>query len=206
MVLAFILIISLSFIYTLYIQIFSTDSSQAKKISRIFFITSAIGLLSSIASFLIYYEAVHDLGNKELISAISDAFMFFAYPVCILAFFVIILTVIVHFTGKKISAVIPSVCHLASLLVLIFSLIYSSWSQYEEFSLNLYIEIIGCSISLAVLLSAAFSMSRLAKNLSDKDYVYSRLHRHDSKHKKAEERRRIKETKKRIKQNTKKSC
>ncbi len=202
MALIFILIITFSMFYTLYIQMFSTNAAKAKLLSDIFSKASLAALAVSIISLIAYYVSKSSADN-ELAGAVGDAFAVFAFPSLILAVFVVLLTLTVHFTGKKMSGAIPAVCHLASLLILLYTLIDASWSHYEEFPLHIYINLLGCSLSVAVLFSSALTMRQLAKKLEDKDYIYWRKHRHDEKHRKAEERKRIKETKKRIKNRTK---
>lgn len=177
------------------------SASKAKLLSEIFSKTSIAALAAGIISLIAYYASKSSADN-ELAGAVADAFAVFAFPVLILAVFVVLLTLAVYFTGKKMASTIPAVCHLASLLILLYTLIDASWSHYEEFPLHIYINFLGCSTSLVVLFSSSLTLSRLAKNLSDKDYIYWRKHRYDAKHKKAEERKRIKETKKRIKNKT----
>ncbi len=200
----FILIISLSFIYTLFLQIFSMDKKRVTLFSKSLFVASIIGALSCIVSFILYYVHIKALDNAELYGAVCDAFSIFAFPVYILSAAIVLITTTVYFIGKKSTSLIPSVCHSASLLVLLFALICASWSHYEEIPLNVYINFVGCSLSLLLMLPASLALKHHSKRLEDKDYIYNRLHRHDNRLQKAEERKRIKETKNRIKNKTKK--
>jgi len=201
--LAFIIIVTLSFIYTLYLQMLSTSSQKVKFLSDKLKSASFTGAVGCAAALIIYYGTVKALDNEELVAAVGDAFAAYAYPACIFSAIVILLTVCVYFTGKKTTLIVPAVCHLASLLVLLYTLIFASWSHYEEFSLSLFVELLGCSLSLLIMPAASLYMARHAKRLDDKDYVAARKKRCDQRLKRAEEKQRIRETKNRIKSKTK---
>ena len=203
MTLAFIIIITLSFIYTLYLQLLSTSSRKVRFLSDKLKWATLVGAVGCAAALIIYYGAVRALDNEELSAAIGDAFAVYALPACIFSAIVILLTVCVCFTGKKTALIVPSVCHLASLLVLLYSLIFASWSHYEEFALNMFVELLGCSLSFLMMPAASLYMARHAKRLDDKDYVAARRKRYEQRLRKAEEKQRIKETKNRIKNKTK---
>ena len=203
MTLLFILIITLSFIYTLYIQLLSTNSLHAATMANIFIKATGIGAIGCAISFIIYYGKIRALDNVELATAIGDAFSVFIYPACIFTAFVIVLTISVYFTGRKTAVIVPSVCHLASLFVLLYTLICSTWSHYEEFPLNTYIEVLGCCLSYLMMPAASLCMARHAKNLDDKDYVAARKKRYEQKRLKSKEKKRIRETKNRIKNSSK---
>lgn len=199
----FTLIISLSFIYTLYLQIFSTNSKKTLIFAKALSAASIIGTVSLIVSFIVFYAHANSIDNAELYGNIRDAFNLFTYLACFNCAVIMLITITVHFIGKKTAAIIPSVCHLASLFVLLYTIIFAAMGQgFEDFALNVYFNIVGTSLSLLMLFPAALGMKRLSKNLLDKDYVYSRIHRHDEKNRKAQERKRIKETKNRIKNKT----
>ncbi len=204
----FILIVSLSFIYTLYLQIFSMDSKKAAAFARALLVSSIVGFIGLIVSFIIFYVRVSAIDNADLYGNIRDSYNLFAIPMVVWSAGTLIVTTVAHFIGRKISAIVPSVCHLSSLLVLLWTLIFASLAHFDEISLNVYYNLSGCSLSLAALFPASLKIKKLSALLSDKDYVYSRLHRKDNKIKKSEERKkerqRIKETKIRIKNSTKK--
>ncbi len=200
---AFILIVSISFIYTLYLQIFSMDQKRAELLSKILLASSVAGGIGLIASFIIFYVRLSAIDNVDLYDTVRNAFDLFAVPIVIWVVISVIITTITHFSGQKISRTIPSFCHLTALLVLLWTLLLAHLAHLYEISLNVYFHISGCALALATLFPAALEIKRLEKNLGDKDYIYSRLHRNDEKHKKAEERKRIIETKNRIKNKTK---
>ena len=204
----FALFVSLSFIYTLYLQIFSMDSKKAALFAKALSFAPLAGALCLAVSLVIYYVQINGIDNAELKAAIGDALAVYTLPAFITAGIAIFFTVAAYFTGKRTAVVVPSACHLASLLILLFTIICAAWSHYEEFALNVYVNLIGTSLSIMVMPGAALTLRRLSKNLLDKNYVHSRLHKNDHKIKKAEERKkerkRIKETKNRILNNTKK--
>ncbi len=201
---AFILIISISFIYTLYLQIFSIEQKHAMTFAKILSYGSIIGAVCLTASFILFYVRIIAIDNADLYGNIRDAFTVFAFPICFYSILVLVITTITYFVGKKTAAIIPSVCHLMSLLVLLWTIIFASWSHYDEIALNVYFNLLGSFLSLLVLLPAALEMKKLAKKLSDSQFVKQRIAKLGKNKTYAMERRRIKETKKRIKKGTKK--
>lgn len=202
----FALIVTLSFGYTLYLQIFSMDSKRVSVFAKSLLITSIAGAACLVVSSIIFYVRLTSIDNAELYGNLRDVFNLFAIPACFWTAVVLVITISSHFIGKKMAAIVPTVCHLAALSVLLFTVIFASLGKnFEEgLAINVYMNLFGTFLSLISLFPASLGMKKLSKMLLDKDYVYSRLHRSDKKVKKAEERKRIKETKNRILNNTKK--
>ncbi len=204
MSLIFICIFAISFIYTLFIQFLCMEDKKARHLAVIFKYTSVAGAALSAVSFIIYYVNLLTLDNNAFFELITDTFSVFIIPTGIFAFIIIAMSLAIHFIGKKTSGAIPSVCHLGSIIILLYTLICASWSDYEQFPLALYINLMGIGISAITLSISQLTISRLAKNLGDREFLRQRKYGSTKRKEKAAENKRIRETKKRIKSGTKK--
>ncbi|MBR4071499.1 MAG: hypothetical protein IKK26_02980 [Clostridia bacterium] len=198
----FIFIVLSSFIYTLFLQRFSADAKRVKLYSKTLFIAGIAGAIGLISSFIAFYVHLKSIDNAELYETLRDAFTIFAYPICFWAAAVILITIIAYFINKKTTAIIPAVCNLTAVLSLLWTIVFASWAHFDGFAMNIYEHIIGCALSLLLMLPSSLSLKYFSGLLEDKEFIFRRKHRHDEKHKRSEERKRIRETKNRIKNKT----
>ena len=199
-----IIIVSILFICSLLFHFIVTKPSVASKLAKVLTIFTLLGFILCFGSYIIFYVNISNLDNAELSAAAGDAFYVYATPSSFFAALTIVLTVAIHFLSGKLQAVRIAVSHLASLLILLYTLICASWSHYDEINIALYVAMLGIALALACLISPALQMRALAKKLTDEEFVKARLLRLGKNKTYAMERRRIKETKKRIKKGTKK--
>ena len=99
------------------------DSKKVLLFAKVLSASGIIGAVSLIVSFIVFYAHVSSIDNAELYSNIRDAFKLFTYLACFNCAVIMLITITVHFMGKKTAAIIPSVCHLASLFVLLYTII-----------------------------------------------------------------------------------
>lgn len=197
------LFISALFVCTLLSHFFAAKQLTVSRLSKVMDASVLLGLVFCIGSYTIYYVGIGSLDSHDLTAAAADAFYVYSTPMAVFAIITLVLTLAIHFLSGKLQAVRIAVSHLASLLILLYTLICASWSHYEEIDLALCVNLLGMGLSLVCLASPALQMKKLAKMLSDSQFVKQRLAKRGKKQTYAMERKRIKDTKKRIKKGTK---
>lgn len=197
-------LVCFSFLYTLYVHFLSLKAERAKQLSLIQFIAVWAGALFCVSALILYYSSVSVLDNDGLITTVGNAFYVFAFPAFIITVIVIALTVSIHFISGKLQAVRYTASHLAALLILLYTLLCSTWSHYEEIDLAAYVTMLGIGLSLACLVSPALQMHKRYITLSDTQYVNSILEKRGIKKQRRDEIIRINEKRRRLKKGNKK--
>lgn len=198
MTVLFLCLFAVSLVYCLFIHFVCMKKGDVLRASRVFKWASAAGLAAGVISFIIYYVRLSVI-DSEVADAVANAFFFFAAPALLFAAIILFLTLAVHFTRQKTGSAVPYITHLAAVFLLLWTLICASWSAYEGFELNIYVELMGISLALILQFPAALRLARFAEKFDDKDFMKIRKFGDPKKLARAEEKKKIKEAKARIK-------
>lgn len=198
MTVLFLCLFAVSLIYCLFIHFVCMKKGDVLRASFVFKAASAAGLALGVISFIIYYVRLSVI-DSAVAEPAEDAFYFFAAPALLFCAIILLLTLTVHFTRQKTESAIPYVTHLAAVFLLLWTLICSSWSAYDGFRLDIYIELTGISLALILQLPVALRLTCFAKKFDDKVFMKTRKYGDPKKLARAEEKKKIKDAKARIK-------
>ncbi len=199
-----VIFVAVLFICTVFTHFLSVKQRSAHILSQVLIVSVSFGAFLCFASLIIYYVTVSGIDSEELAAAAGDAFYVFSAPALIFTAVAVAMTVGLHFLSGKAKAARIAVSHLSALLILLYALICASWSHYDEIDIAFYITLLGTGLALLCLVSPALQMRLLDRQLGDPEYVRAKLRAFKEKREPYLERKRIRETKKRIKSRRKK--
>ena len=204
MTILFSLIFALSLLNCFFIHFIAMKKETVVRISRIYLFCSLGGAVLLIASLITYYVRSLFIDSEGVRGVISTVLGVYVFPAAVLAAIILSVSLFFHFTRKKLASILPYLCHLAAILILLWTVIYSSWSYYEEFEITLYIDLLGIALALILLFPPYLCFKRFSEKFDDREFMKIRKYGDPKKLEKKKEKEHIKETKARIKNKTKK--
>ncbi len=202
MTVLFLCLFAVSIIYCLFIHFFCMKKEWVILCARIFRYTSLSGAAVGMISFIIYYVRTLTL-DKALAETVRDAYEVCALPALIFTAVIFAATACAHFLRQSFAPSVPYICHLGAMVVLLWTLIYASWSHYESFELTVYIELTGIALALLLLFPASLCYNKFALRFDDKEFMKIRKYGDPKRLARQQEKQHIRETKARIKNQTK---
>ncbi|MBQ7836225.1 MAG: hypothetical protein IJ389_03125 [Clostridia bacterium] len=204
MTILFLCLFAVSLVYCLFIHFLCMKKKAVLRISRIYRLSAAVGAIIFLLTLIVYYARLLTLDNEGVASVISTVFLVYIVPVAVLSILIFALSLAAHLTRQRLAFVTPYISHLTSIFILLWTLIYEAWSYYEEFEITLYIQLTGIAISLILLYPAHLCYKRFALRFDDKEFMKIRKYGDPKKLEHQQEKQHIRETKARIKSQTKK--
>ena len=189
--------LAILFIYTLVTLNFCLETKKAMVAFRIHLAAVLLGIVATLVILTVFYVKKSQL-DSELSVLAGETFAFFAVPFFICAFISLIFSLVFYLSNKRTgAAVIFSYC--AAELILLFAIMLSASAKYTEIDISLFARFLAISVSFICLIPPAVFLKRLSKQLENAEFVSARKAAFKAKKEPRNERKLIRETKKRIK-------
>lgn len=191
------LILPILYIFTLISYFFGMDSLKLRRMSFFHLIPAALGVVGAIATLITFYVRSSSL-DSELKPLAREAFLFFAVPflVCVA---ISLLSTFILYAAKKRPAAAISFSYCTAEIILLYAIMLSASTKYTEINVALFVDLLALSSAFICLITPALYTKRLSASLADEEFVKARKAAFRKKQEPKNERKRIRETKKRIK-------
>ena len=203
MTILFSLIFALSLLYCLFVHFLCMEKKAVLRISKIYYFSSLCGAVLTLASLITYYVRSCFIDSEGVRGVISTVFGVYMAPASVIAALILAISLFFHFARRRLAVILPYLCHLAAIFILLWTMIYSSWSFYEEFEITLYIDLCGIGLALMLLFPSFLSFKRFSEKFDDREFMKIRKYGDQRKLEKKKEKEHIRETKARLKEKTK---